>query len=74
MNRKHILLSKINSLELNTEQYIEIYKIIKSEVNIKIMKNNNGLFVNLNDLSDEIIVKIEKFITYILSNKLTHNI
>lgn len=71
--RKH-LLSKINSLKLNIDQYIEIYKIIKNEDDLKIMKNNNGLFINLNDLSDEIIDKIENFVSYIISNQITHNI
>lgn len=71
--RKH-LLSKINSLKLNLDQYIEIYKIIKHDNDLKIMKNNNGLFINLNDLSNEVIEKIENFITYIMSNQITHNI
>lgn len=71
--RKH-LLSKINSLKLNIDQYIEIYKIIRNENDLKIMKNNNGLFINLNDLSDEIIDKIENFVSYIISNQITHNI
>ena len=48
MDKRKYLLSKINSLKLNIEQYIEIYKIIKQEPDLKIMKNNNGLFVNLN--------------------------
>ena len=74
MDKRKYLLSKINSLKLNTEQYIEIYKIIKQEPDLKIMKNNNGLFINLNDLSDRIILKIESFISYIISNQLTHNI
>ena len=74
MDKRKYLLSKINSLKLNIEQYIEIYKIVKLEPDLKIMKNNNGLFVNLNDLSDVIITKIEHFITYILSNQITHNI
>ena len=73
MNRKHLLLSKINSLELNTEQYIEIYKIIKQD-NIKIMKNNNGAFINLDNLSQNVLNNLEKFIQYILSNDLSKNI
>lgn len=71
--RKH-LLSKINSLKLSIDQYVEIYKIIKYDSDLKIMKNNNGIFINLNDLSDEIIKKIENFIVYIMSNQITHNI
>lgn len=73
MNRKHILLSKINSLELNTEQYIEIYKIIKQD-NIKLMKNSNGVFVNLDNLSVNTLNNLEKLIDYILSNDLSKNI
>ena len=74
MDKRKYLLSKINSLKLNLGQYIEIYKIIKNDDDLKIMKNNNGVFINLYDISDDTILKIEKFITYIISNNLTHNI
>ena len=72
MNKKH-LLSKINSVELNLEQYIEIYKIIKQD-NIKIMKNNNGVFINLENLSINTLNNLEKLIDYILSNDLSKNL
>ena len=36
MDERKILLSQIDSLNLNLEQYIEIYKIIKLDSNIKI--------------------------------------
>tara|TARA_Y100000741_G_C18249649_1_gene556810 strand:+ start:441 stop:665 length:225 start_codon:yes stop_codon:yes gene_type:complete len=72
-DRKH-LLSQIDSLNLNLEQYIEIYKIIKSDSNIKIMKNNNGVFINLYDISDNIIKKLKDFIFYISTNDLSKNI
>ena len=73
MERKKKILSQINSLDLNTEQYIEIYKIIKQD-NIKIMKNNNGVFINLDNLSQNILNNLEKFIQYILTNDLSKNI
>jgi len=73
MNQKKKILSQINSLDLNTEQYIEIYKIIKQD-NIKIMKNNNGAFINLDNLSQNVLNNLEKFIQYILSNDLSKNI
>ena len=74
MDDRKILLSQINSLNLNLEQYIEIYKIIKLDSNIKFMKNNNGIFVNLYDISDDIIKKLKDFIFYISTNDLSKNI
>ena len=40
MDNVKVILSHINSLNLNLEQYIEIYKVIKLDQNVKIMKNN----------------------------------
>ena len=74
MDERKILLSQIDSLNLNLEQYIEIYKIIKLDSNIKIMKNNNGVFINLYDISDDIIKKLKDFIFYISTNDLSKNI
>tara|TARA_B100001175_G_scaffold150819_1_gene127819 strand:- start:12 stop:236 length:225 start_codon:yes stop_codon:yes gene_type:complete len=74
MDDRKILLSQIDSLNLNLEQYIEIYKIIKLDSNIKIMKNNNGVFINLYDISDNIIKKLKDFIFYISTNDLSKNI
>ena len=71
--RKNVL-SQINSLNLSIEQYIEIYKIIKLDEINKIMKNNNGIFINLYDVSDDIINKLKDFIYYISTNELTRNI
>tara|TARA_Y100001958_G_C20934442_1_gene343395 strand:- start:381 stop:602 length:222 start_codon:yes stop_codon:yes gene_type:complete len=67
MERLNSLISKINSLDLNTEQYIEIYKIIKKE-NVKITKNNNGAFINLTTISDTILQDLENHIEYIKTN------
>ena len=72
MDKLNSLISKINSLDLNSEQYIEIYKIIKKD-NIKIMKNNNGAFINLNNLSKNTLKELENMIEYIDSNILLKN-
>ena len=64
MEQKKKILSQINSLDLNTEQYIEIYKIVKKD-KIKITKNNNGAFINLSTLSKEVLEEIEVLINYI---------
>lgn len=72
MDRINSLISKINSLDLSMEQNIEIYKIIKKD-NIKIMKNNNGAFVNLNTVNPQILEELEKLVYYIDKNELVQN-
>mgnify|MGYP006115414343 CR=1 FL=1 len=72
MDRINSLISKINSLDLNMEQNIEIYKIIKKDY-IKIMKNNNGAFVNLNNVSPKILEELENLVYYIDKNELVQN-
>ena len=68
MDRINSLISKINSLNLTMDQNIEIYKIIKKD-KIKIMKNNNGVFVNLSTLSENILKELENLIYYIDKNE-----
>ena len=72
MDRINSLISKINSLDLSMEQNVEIYKIIKKE-NIKIMKNNNGAFVNLSSVSEQILKELENLVYYIDKNELIQN-
>tara|TARA_Y100000389_G_scaffold92650_1_gene89412 strand:+ start:9 stop:230 length:222 start_codon:yes stop_codon:yes gene_type:complete len=72
MDHLNSLISKINILNLNTEQYIEIYKIIKKN-DIKIMKNNNGAFINLANLDENIIKELEGLINYIDNSEITDN-
>ena len=68
MDRINSLISKINSLNLTMDQNIEIYKIIKKD-KVKIMKNNNGVFVNLSTLSETILKELENLIYYIDKNE-----
>ena len=72
MDRINSLISKINSLDLSMEQNVEIYKIIKKD-NIKIMKNNNGAFVNLSSVSEKILKELENLVSYIDKNELVQN-
>ena len=71
MDRLNSLISKINSLNLDTEQYIEIYKILKKD-NVKITKNNNGVFINLINISDNAKKELDDFILYIDSQKINN--
>ena len=72
MDRINSLISKINSLDLSMEQNIEIYKIIKKD-NLKIIKNNNGAFVNLNNVNPKIVEELENLVYYIDKNELVQN-
>tara|TARA_B110000444_G_scaffold4800_1_gene4503 strand:+ start:14631 stop:15080 length:450 start_codon:yes stop_codon:yes gene_type:complete len=49
---------------LNNGHHLEIAKIFKNN-NIKLTENNNGIFINLNNISDTIIADIKKYIEFI---------
>jgi|TARA_B110000285_G_C14758625_1_gene438549 hypothetical protein len=71
MDRLNSLISKINSLNLDTDQYIEIYKILKKDT-VKITKNNNGVFINLINISDNAKKELDNFILYIDSQEINN--
>ena len=73
MDKLNSLISKINSLHLNTEQYIEIYEILKKDTNNNIMKNNNGAFINLSNIDNKILNELENLIEYIDNNEILKN-
>lgn len=51
--------------KLDKSQHIEILKILKkTEIN-KITENKNGIFVNMNELSEECIDEISRYLEYI---------
>ena len=49
---------------LNNIHHIEIAKILKNN-NIKLTENNNGLFVNLNNIDINVINEINKYLTFV---------
>ena len=55
------LKEKIESLEKTEHQ--EILKIIK-RYECKFTENNNGVFINMNKLSDNVIKEIELFLVF----------
>lgn len=61
-------LMKNNIDNLSHDEKEEIYKILKNN-NCNYTKNNNGIFVNMNQLSDEILALFEKVIDYSVINK-----
>jgi hypothetical protein len=66
------LIHKIEKLD--KREHIEILRIIKEDkTNIKITENNNGCFINLNELTDDTIDKIFNLLNYIEDNKIELN-
>lgn len=63
---RRVLFDKINSL--TSTEHEEIYRIISDNL-INVSRNKNGVFFNLSGIDDEIIAKIDAFVTYCVSNK-----
>ena len=58
---------------LNNNHHVEIAKIFKSN-NIKLTENNNGIFINLNNISSNIIHQIKHYIDFIKNQEKLINI
>lgn len=50
--------------KMTKSEHIQILNIIKQDEKVKITENNNGCFVNLNELSNETIESLDKFLKY----------
>ena len=58
---------------LNNSHHLEIAKILKKN-NIKLTENNNGIFINLNNISCNVIEEIKKYIEFIKTQERLINI
>lgn len=55
----------------NVEEHIRILQIIKDNDSISnISENNNGIFINMEDLMEGTIKKIQEYIDYVLLKEL----
>lgn len=59
--------------KLEIEHHLEIAKIFKNN-NIKLTQNNNGIFINLNNISNVIIIDIKNYINFIKNQENLINI
>jgi hypothetical protein len=66
-NEKKILASKIENIT-NKKEFKEIFKIIY-ENNCNYIENDNGVYINLNVLNDDTLLKIKNFLEVIENNK-----
>lgn len=63
MNKLLVIKDTIERMEKCHQ--IEVLKIFYSEKINSINENNNGVFINLVDISDNIIQKLEEYIIYV---------
>jgi hypothetical protein len=64
-NEKKDLVKKIEKLT-SKAHYRQVYKLLKLS-GIKITQNNNGVFFNMNDLTNEILQKLDNFLDSVLN-------
>tara|TARA_B100000795_G_scaffold270051_1_gene262235 strand:+ start:15204 stop:15677 length:474 start_codon:yes stop_codon:yes gene_type:complete len=57
-----------NLSRLTSNELIELFNIIK-KYNINYTKNNNGIFINLNWLSKENLIKINNYISFCIKSQ-----
>jgi len=60
---KKCIMTKIQNLK-NKKHYMHLYKLIK-ENNVTHSQNTNGIFINLNNISDDILEKIVQYLNYL---------
>ena len=66
MNKNNSLDNVKEKIEsMNKENQIEILKLLKKNINVKLNENKSGTFVNLSYLPDEVVEDIQKYIEYI---------
>ena len=50
---------------MNRFHQIEILKCLKKDDNIQLNENKNGIFINLSEVSEDIITDLENYILYV---------
>ena len=60
---KKCIMTKIQNLK-NKKHYMHLYRLIK-ENNVTHSQNTNGIFINLNNISDDILEKIVQYLNYL---------
>ncbi len=68
-NDKKLLVKRITDIKVK-KCYIKIFKIIHGD-NYQYIKNDNGVFFNLTNLSDEVLSKIEYIVQHYEKKKST---
>tara|TARA_Y100000741_G_C18261421_1_gene560667 strand:+ start:5140 stop:5439 length:300 start_codon:yes stop_codon:yes gene_type:complete len=64
MNTADLINLKKNIENIDQSHHIEIFRIFQ-ENNISYSENRNGIFINMNNIPEDVLIKINKFLTYI---------
>lgn len=59
-----ILRDKIQNIENQSQHHLKILEILKNN-SVNYSENNNGVFVNMNNLESEVITKLKEYLIYI---------
>jgi len=67
-------INNINSLKdkielLNKHHQIEILRILKQDKTLTLNENNNGVFINITEINDELYNKLNDYIDYVDNQK-----
>lgn len=62
---KDLELIKASIDTMSKLQHVEILKILKSNKNVKLNENRNGVYINLSFLPENCIEEMRKYISYI---------
>lgn len=65
-------LNKIKQIieKMDKVHHIEILKLLSKQENVNFNENNNGTFINLTDLKDDTILKLQNYIEYFKKQQL----
>tara|TARA_B100000902_G_scaffold400009_1_gene474517 strand:- start:7330 stop:7605 length:276 start_codon:yes stop_codon:yes gene_type:complete len=69
MNSDKLKTLRDNIEKLNKNNHIDILRLLIKK-NVFINENKNGVFINLTDLSNDIIIDMEKYIDYVNEQKI----
>jgi len=67
IENKKILTDKIKDLQ--KAEWIEVFRIVKNNETKHYQENNSGIWIVMNKLKDETIIKLHQFVEYSLNNK-----
>lgn len=65
----NIIMLKDKIESLNKHHQIEILRILKQYKSVTLNENNNGIFINISDISDELYTKLNLYIEYVDNQK-----
>ena len=63
LNDKKVIMTRIQNLK-NKKHHLHLYKLIKDN-NVTYSQNINGIFIDFNNIPDEVLDKIVQYLNYL---------